>query len=50
MSTSSTIKQSKSSRLSFNILYLAAGDTQKDSGLEIEFMLDTRASSSIINY
>ena len=30
--------------------YFATGDTQKDSGLEIEFMLDTGASSSIVNY
>ena len=32
------------------IFFFAAGDTQKNSGLEIEFMLDTGASSSIINY
>ena len=49
-SPSSTIDQSKNSRLSFNFFFFATGDTQKDSGLEIEFMLDTRASSSIINY
>ena len=49
-SPSSTIDQSKNSRLSFNFFYFATGDTQKDSGLEIEFMLDTGASSSIINY
>ena len=49
-SPSSTIHQSKNSRLSFNLLYFATGNTQKDSGLEIEFMLDTGASSSIINY
>ena len=49
-SLSSTIDQSKNSRLSFNFFYFATGDTQKDSGLEIEFMLDTGASSSIINY
>ena len=30
--------------------YFATGDTQKDSGLENEFILDTGASSSIINY
>ena len=42
--------RSRSSRLSFNILYFATGDAQKDSGLEIEFMLDTGASCSIINY
>ena len=49
-SPSSTTDQSKNSRLSFNLFYFATGDTQKDSGLEIEFMLDTGASSSIINY
>ena len=49
-SPSSTTDQSKNSRLSFNFFYFATGDTQKDSGLEIEFMLDTGASSSIINY
>ena len=49
-SPSSTTNQSKNSRLSFNFFYFATGDTQKDSGLEIEFMLDTGASSSVINY
>ena len=49
-SPSSATDQSKNSRLSFNFFYFATGDTQKDSGLEIEFMLDTGASSSIINY
>ena len=49
-SPSSTIDQSKNSRLSFNFFSFASGDTQKDSGLEIEFMLDTGAASSIINY
>ena len=49
-SPSSTTDQSKNLRLSFIFFYFATGDTQKDSGLEIEFMLDTRASSSIINY
>ena len=49
-SPSSTTNQSKNSRLSFDFFYFATGDTQKDSGLEIEFMLDTGASSSIINY
>ena len=49
-SPSSTIDQSKNSRLSFKFFYFATGDTQKDGGLEIEFMLDTGASSSIINY
>ena len=47
-SPSSTTDQSENSRLSFNLSYFATGDTQKDSGLEIEFMLDTGASSSII--
>ena len=49
-SPSSTTDQSKNSRLSFNFFYFATGDTQKDSGLEIEFMLDTGACRSIINY
>ena len=49
-STSSTNNQSKNSRLSFNFFYFATGDTQKDSGSEIKFMLDTGASSSIINH
>ena len=49
-SPSYTISQSKNSRLSFNFFYFAAGDTQKDNGLEIDFMLDTEASSLIINY
>ena len=47
---SSTTNQSKNSELSFNSFYFATGDTQKDSGLEIKFMLNTGASSSIINY
>ena len=47
-SPSSTTHQSRISRLSFK--FFATGDTQKDSGLEIEFMLDTGASSSIIIY
>ena len=47
---SSTTNQSKNSRLGFNFFYFVTGDNQKDSGLEIEFMLDTGASSSIINY
>ena len=42
--------KSRNSRLSLNIFYFATGDTQKDSGLEIEFMLDTGTSCSIINY
>ena len=49
-SPKSDANRSRSSRLSFNIFYFATGDAQKDSGLEIEFMLDTRASCSIINY
>ena len=49
-SPSSTTNQSKNSRLSFNFFYFATGDTQKGSALEIEFMLDTGDSSSIINY
>ena len=49
-SPSSTTNQSKNSRLSFNIFYFATGDIQKDGGLEIDFMLDTGASSSIISY
>ena len=38
------------SRLSLNIFYLATGDTQKDNGLGIEFMLDRGAFCSIIKY
>ena len=49
-SPSSTIDQSKNSRLSFNLFYFATGDTQKYSDLEIEFMLDSGACTSIINY
>ena len=49
-SPNSTTNQPKHSKLSFNFFYFATGDTQKDSGLEIEIMLDTGASSSIINY
>ena len=49
-SPNSTIDQSKNSRLSFNFFYFATRDTQKDSCSEIEFMLETGASSSIINY
>ena len=41
--------RSRSSRPSSNIFYFVTGDAQKDSGLEIEFMLDTVASCSIIN-
>ena len=49
-SPSSNTNQSKNSRLSFNFFYFATGDTQQDSGLEIELLLDTGASSSIKNY
>ena len=49
-SPKSDSNRSRSSRLSFNIFYFATGDAQKDNGLEIEFMLDTGASCSIINY
>ena len=42
--------RSRSSRLSFNISFFPTGDDQKDSGLEIEFMLDTGTFCSIINY
>ena len=38
------------SRLSFNIFYFATEDTQKDSGLKTEFMLNTGASCSIFIY
>ena len=33
-----------------NAFYFPTGDSQKDSGLEIEFMLDTGAACSIVNY
>ena len=49
-SLKSDSNRSRSSRLSFNIFYFAIGDAQKDSGLEIDFMLDTEASCSIISY
>ena len=49
-SPKSDSSRSRSSRLSFNFFYFATEDAQKDSGLEIEFMLDTGASCSIINY
>ena len=49
-SPSSTTNQSKNSRLRFNLFYFATRDSQKDSDLEIELMLDTETSSSIINY
>ena len=50
MSPKSDSNRSLSSRLSFNLFYFATGDAQKDSGLEIESMLDTGAYCSIINY
>ena len=46
----SNTDKSRNSRLSPNIFYFATGDAQKDSGLEIKFMLDTGASCSIITY
>ena len=49
-SPKSDSNRSRSSRLSFYFFYFATGDDQKDSGLEIEFMLDTGASCSIIKY
>ena len=49
-SSKSDSNRSRSSRLSFNIFSFATGDAQKDSGLEIEFMLETGASCSIIKY
>ena len=49
-SPKSDSNRSRSSRLSLNIFCFATGDAQKDSGLEIEFMLDTGASYSIINF
>ena len=33
-----------------NAFYFATGDSQKDSGLETEFMLDTGAACLIIHY
>ena len=41
---------SRISRLSFKVFSFATGEAQKDSGLEIELVLDTGASCSIINY
>ena len=49
-SPNSNTDKSGKSRLSLNIFYFATGDTRKDSGLEIEFLLDTGASCSTINY
>ena len=50
MSPSSTTDCSKISRLSFNNFFFATGDTQKDSGSEIESLLDIRAFCSTIHY
>ena len=38
------------SRFHMNVFYFPTGDSKKDSGLEIEFMVDTGAACSIINY
>ena len=38
------------SRSHMNAFYFQTGDSQKDNGLEIEYMLDTGAACSIINY
>ena len=38
------------SRLHKNVVYFPTGDKNKDSGLEIEFVVDTGAACSIINY
>ena len=38
------------SRFHVNAFYFPTGDSNKDSGLEIEFMIDTGAACSIINY
>ena len=46
----SNIEKSRNSKLSLNIFYFATADTHKDSGLGIEFMLDTGASCSLNNY
>ena len=49
-SPNSDSSRSRSSRLSSNFFYFATGDAQKDSGLEIEFMLDIGVSCSTIIY
>ena len=49
-SPNSNTDKSRNSRLSLNIFNFATEDTQKGGGLEIEFLLDTGASCSIINY
>ena len=38
------------SRIYINLFYFAAGDTNKNSGLEVEYMIDTGATCSIINH
>ena len=50
MSPKSDSGRSRNSRLSFNNFHFATGDTQKDSEVEIEFMLDTGASYSFTIY
>ena len=42
--------KSRNTTISLNIFYFANGHTQKVSGLEIKFLLDTGASCSNINY
>ena len=49
-SPNSNTDKSRNSRPSLNSFYFATGGTQKDRGLEIEFMLDTVSFCSIINY
>ena len=49
-SPTSDSNHTRSSRLSFNLYYFATGHAQRDSEPELEFMLDTGASCSIINY
>ena len=39
----------RNSRLSFNTFYFATADTQKDSGLQIELIMDTGIPCSISN-
>ena len=38
------------SRIYINLFYFAAGDTNTNSGLEVEYMIDTGATCSIINH
>ena len=49
-SLNSNNDKSRNSRLSRDIFYFATGDTQKDSGLEIELTLDRGSSCSVISY